>query len=278
VAGGFRVLRVGDQKRLAELLASDPISNCFVAARLEAGGLEPWRFGGEVWGWYESRELTAAMFVGANLIPIGGSTGSRNAFAQRAIAQGRRSSSIVGPAQEVLAFWDLLSSAWGPAREVRAHQPLLVIDGPPKIAADPLVHPACYDDLEILVPACVAMFTEEVGLPPFQPGGAQPYRNRIAELVRAERAYVRLSEGRVVFKAELGAVSREVCQVQGVWVAPDHRGQGLSIAGMSAVVQAARARHSPVVSLYVNGYNAPARAAYDRVGFREVGTFATILF
>ena len=33
-----------------------------------------------------------------------------------------------------------------------------------------------------------------------------------------------------------------------------------------------------VVSLYVNDYNVRALAAYRRVGFREVGAFATVLF
>jgi uncharacterized protein len=33
-----------------------------------------------------------------------------------------------------------------------------------------------------------------------------------------------------------------------------------------------------VVSLYVNDFNLPARAAYKRVGFAEVGTFMSVLF
>ena len=33
-----------------------------------------------------------------------------------------------------------------------------------------------------------------------------------------------------------------------------------------------------VASLYVNGFNDVARAAYARVGFPQVGSFATILF
>ena len=32
-----------------------------------------------------------------------------------------------------------------------------------------------------------------------------------------------------------------------------------------------------IASLYVNNFNTVARAAYARVGFAEVGTFATVL-
>jgi predicted GNAT family acetyltransferase len=47
---------------------------------------------------------------------------------------------------------------------------------------------------------------------------------------------------------------------------------------MAAVVELALRDIAPVVSLYVNDYNAAARSAYRRVGFREVGEFATVLF
>jgi predicted GNAT family acetyltransferase len=122
------------------------------------------------------------------------------------------------------------------------------------------------------------MFTEEVGVSPELGDGGASYRARVAELVRSGRSFVRVEDGRVVFKAEIGAVSRAACQVQGVWVAPDRRGEGLSVTGMAAVVRASLAEIAPVVSLYVNDFNAPALAAYRRVGFEQVGTFATVLF
>jgi uncharacterized protein len=81
-----------------------------------------------------------------------------------------------------------------------------------------------------------------------------------------------------VFKAEIGAVSRAACQVQGVWVAPSRRGRGIGAAGTAAVVEYARTSIAPVVSLYVNDFNQSARAAYRRVGFREVGRYASVLF
>jgi predicted GNAT family acetyltransferase len=61
-------------------------------------------------------------------------------------------------------------------------------------------------------------------------------------------------------------------------VHPSLRGRGLSVAGTAAVVALARRDIAPVVSLYVNDFNEAARRAYTRVGFRQVGTFTSVLF
>jgi predicted GNAT family acetyltransferase len=134
------------------------------------------------------------------------------------------------------------------------------------------------DQLDILMPACIDMFTEEVGVSPVSGTDGGLYRARVRELVLSGRAIARIDDGQVVFKAELGSVSSQVCQVQGVWVRPALRGRGISAPGMASVVRYARATFGPTVSLYVNGYNEPAQRAYERVGFQQVGTFATVLF
>ena len=112
------------------------------------------------------------------------------------------------------------------------------------------------------MPACVAMFTEEVGVSPLSSDGGAAYRARVTELIRSGRAFARIEDGQVIFKAEVGAATPQVCQVQGVWVRPEFRGQGLAAPGMAAVVIEARRAISPVVSLYVNDFNTPARATY----------------
>ena len=122
------------------------------------------------------------------------------------------------------------------------------------------------------------MFTEEVGVSPLRTDGGAGYRARVDELVRAGQSLAWIQDGTVLFKAEIGAVCRGACQVQGVWVAPTLRGKGIGTACTAAVVEYARAVIAPVVSLYVNDYNTRARAAYQRVGFREVGEYASVLF
>jgi predicted GNAT family acetyltransferase len=122
------------------------------------------------------------------------------------------------------------------------------------------------------------MYTEEVGVSPVADGGERSYRERVSDLVKGRRAYAKIVDGRVVFKAELAVVTRHTAQVQGVWTAPELRGQGIATACMAAVVQDALRRVAPSVSLYVNDFNEPARRVYERCGFRQVGLFATILF
>jgi predicted GNAT family acetyltransferase len=278
----LRVLDDTDLPAVREILARDPVSNVFVASRVGVAGLDPWRLGGEMWGYFAHGHVESICYAGANLVPVGNSAEvspeALRVFADRARRQGRRCSSIVGPADLVGALWDMLEPHWGPARDVRTRQPVMVARQPPAVAPDPAVRRVKRDELGILLPACVQMFTEEVGVSPNAGDGGTLYRSRVAELVNAGRAFARIENGSVLFKAEIGAVSTDVCQVQGVWVRPDLRGQGLSVGGMAAVLAEAQRSIAPVVSLYVNDFNAPARAAYRHVGFADEGMFMSVLF
>ncbi len=273
----MRLLTDNDRDDVLALCDRHPITNVFVSARIRAVGMEPARLGGQVWGYSEGGQLTAACYSGANLVPVEASSAAVAAFASRARMQGRRCSSIVGPADAVGELWDLLAPHWGTPRDVRAVQPVMAISEPSAVPPDPLVRPVRLAELDVMMPACIAMFTEEVGVSPIGSDGGAAYRTRVTELIRGGRSFARIEDGEVVFKAEIGAVTPFACQVQGVWVPPRKRGQGHAIRGMAAVVLAAL-RISPVVTLYVNDFNAPARAAYQRVGFTEYGTFMSVLF
>lgn len=276
--GVVRPVLASDLAGVERLLATDPVAHCFVTARVRQGGLDPWRLGGEILGFFDDDGLRSAVYHGANLVPIATDARSRGAFADRLRTFGRRCSSMVGPAEEVLDLWRQLEPSWGPAREVRSSQPLLAMSADPEVGLDPEVRLATQADLDVLVPACVDMFTAEVGVSPVARGMGPAYRARISEIVAAGRSFVRIEDGVVVFKAEVGSASHEVCQVQGVWVDPDRRGSGVSVPAMASVVRMARQTIAPTVSLYVNDFNTAARRCYDAVGFRAVGEFATVLF
>jgi len=269
-----RVSVVRDGTAVSRVLAADPVGSCMVAARVADHGVDPGAIGGELW---TRRGAEGSLcYAGANLIPLRGDRADLVAFADRALSTARRCSSLVGRADLVLPMWDRLQQGWGPARDVRDRQPLLALSSRPRCAVDPGVRRVRVDELDAYLVAAVDMFIGEVGIDPRTGDGGRGYRRRVAGLIAAGRAFARFEHGRVVFKAEIGSQSPAVGQIQGVWVHPEWRGHGLGTAG-TAAVSAAVIQTGRIASLYVNGYNTVARAAYARVGFSEVGTFATVL-
>jgi uncharacterized protein len=269
-----RVSVVRDAAAVRRVLDHDPVGSCMVAARVADRGIEPNSIGGELWTRRGADE--SLCYAGANLIPLRARANDLNAFADEAMSASRRCSSLVGRAELVMPMWWRLESAWGPAREVRDHQPLMSLSSMPACAIDPGVRQVRPDEIDTYLVAAIDMFIGEVGVDPRLGDGGRGYRRRVASLIAAGRAWARFEHGEVIFKAEIGSQSPAVGLIQGVWVHPEWRGQGLGTAGtatLAAVIVGTRR----IASLYVNNFNTVARAAYTRVGFVEVGAFATVL-
>jgi uncharacterized protein len=275
---GVRVLAAADLDEFLALANQDPVVNVFAIHRAQTTSLEPRWLGGEMWGRFDGGRLVAACHVAANLVPVQAGPEDAVAFAERALARRRTASTIVGPQDAVGPFWDCVRETWGRPRDARWDQRHLVIDGSPQVAPDPEVRVTARTDLDALYPACVAMYTEEVGVSPEIGGGSELYRTRVLQLISRGWSFARFDRGELVFKAEVACATPDAAQIQGVWVPPHRRGEGLAVAGMAAVVSLVRDRISPAVSLYVNEWNAPARRAYKSVGFRETARFATVMF
>ncbi len=274
LVGERRVSVVRDAAAVWRIFDDDPVGSCMVAARVADHGIDPNSIGGELWTRRGAEE--SLCFAGANLIPLRGALVDLNAFADEAMSATRRCSSLVGRADLVLPMWERLESAWGPARDVRDHQPLMALATHPSCEIDPGVRQVRPDELDAYLVAAVDMFIGEVGVDPRLGDGGRGYRRRVASLIAAGRAWARFEHGQVVFKAEVGSQSPGAGQIQGVWVHPEWRGLGLGTAG-TATVAAVIVGSGRIASLYVNSFNTVARAAYARVGFTEVGTFATVL-
>ncbi len=275
---GVRVLGTPDLEAFLELANRDPVVNVFALYRARTTSLEPRWLGGEMWGRFDAGELVAACHVGANLVPIQATEDDARAFAEKALTRSRTATTIVGPHEPVRTFWNGVAGSWGRPRETRWMQPHLEISRPPTVEPDPLVRRTERADLPLLYPACVAMYTEEVGVSPEAGGTGDLYRARVTQLMSRGWSFARFERGRLVFKAEVACATTDAAQIQGVWVPPERRGEGLAVAGMAAVVKLVQADVAPIVSLYVNEWNQPARNAYRAVGFEETARFSTVMF
>jgi uncharacterized protein len=273
-----RLLGDADRGPVERVLDREPYGGAQVAERVAAAGLSWRRQEARIFGYGGRRQLESVCWLGANLIPVHATPAAVAAFAELMGAEPRVCSSIVGDSAAVLDLWDRLHPVWGDARDLRGCQPVLATRDDPPAKPDPAVRLVRPEEIDLLYPAAVAMYTEEVGVSPVVDGGDGAYRERVRDLVRCGRAYARFVDGEVAFKAELAVITRHTAQVQGVWTAPRWRGKGLATAGMAAVVRDALHRVAPTVTLYVNDFNHAARGVYARCGFRRTGTFATVLF
>lgn len=273
-----RLLGPDDVDAALDLCARDPAAHVFVASRILDGGLGAGS--SAAFGWFDEGRLASLVWTVANVVPVETTAASWSALAGQVRKVRRRSASFLGPREEVRGLWGAVGSDFPRPRAIRGEQPLLATVTPPSrlgIDLDPRVRPATVDEVDSVLPAAEHMFTQEIGYRPYT-GSPAFYRDSIWRLVRAGRTYVVVEDGRVIFKADVGSVALGACQIQGVWLSPELRGQGLAPSLMASALEQAMTDHAPLATLYVNDYNAPALATYRRIGMERVGTFSTILF
>lgn len=280
----IRFAGIADLPEILQLCALDPVAHVLAEVRIRhalgANKLAP----GELLRYPDTGPIEAACWVGANVVPINATNNSEaiTAFAHQLRNHPGNYASVVGESQAVLALWQVLESSGMRAREVRTSQPSMVLDVAASGNIDRAVRRATLADYPSLLPACVAMFREEIGYSPLSDDGA--YQARVRHLISQGRMFVKRigepagpGQGELIFKAEIGALTAQVAQVQGVWTHPDHRGHGYASAGMARLVELTLGHVAPLVSLYVNDYNRAALRVYQKVGFRQVGEYATVL-
>jgi hypothetical protein len=260
-----------------ELCSRNVAAHVFVAARI----LETLPMGSvsSAMGVREDGRLTSMCWASANVVPVETTAEARGLYAERMRRWRGRVASLLGPREEVVDLWDDLEPHWGQPRAIRAHQPLLSTSTPPSalgVELDPRVRPARASEVDIVLPAAAHMFTAEIGYAPYS-GSARSYRGSLASLIARGHTYVVVEDDEVIFKTDIGSLALGCAQLQGVWLAPHLRGQGLAVPMLASVMEQVMAGPAPMVSLYVNDFNAAALATYRALGFDAVGDFTTVL-
>ncbi|MCV7077537.1 GNAT family N-acetyltransferase [Mycobacterium szulgai] len=261
---------VCDLAAVSRVLDDDPVVTCMCAELAE----NPRGAGGELWTC--GRVDESLCYSGAALIPLRGLPVELESFADKALRGSRRYTWLMGRPELAIPMWQRLAPVWGPARYVRADQPVLAIDRMPDCAVDPAVRQVEPCELEAYRAATATEIRDEFGVDPDVDAAGRNYRRRLAHIIAAGRAWARFEDGAVVFKAEVGVQSARAALIQGVWVHPQWRGRGLCAPGTAAVVSSIVGA-GRIACGYVAHSNAPARAAYDRVGFTQVGSVVSIL-
>ncbi len=271
----LRTLGAADRDEAMEYLAASPVENLFLMSKLNMFGIDRRRLG-ILCAWQRDDQISSLLLDGGTACVAGFDPEALPAFVTE-LGPVRRCSSIVGPAISVLGLFVGLSGrwpgGWGTVSNIRRRQPLMLLDHVSDVIPDPRVRLLGTGDFESYLEASVHMYTEEIGSSPYKFGPG--YERFVMDRLQRGDAYGIVENGRVIFKADLGPQYGTQAQLQGVWIAPDLRGTGLSVPALSGMLGLAMRRY-PSISLYVNDFNTPALRAYERLGFVEVSAFATV--
>ena len=281
-AARVRRLQLAEREPAAQILDAAPIETVLMRDYLDSSApFRPYATSHFVGYFGADGRMLGVCWVGANIIPWGFDEHGLDELARYLRRTRHYSNSIVGERRQVMGLWERMKLTRMAPREVREHQASMVYrSGHALVEGDPSVRLARVDEADLVFPAAVAMFTEEVGYDPAASGNA--YRQRVENLIEERRTYIRVGEdpfghARVEFKADVGALSAAVAQIQGVWVAPDLRGRGIATRAMVSVAELAQSAFGAQVSLYVNDYNLAALRAYERAGFETIGEYSTVM-
>lgn len=269
-------LRANDREMALASIQQHPAVNVFIASKiLQASGGQ--LVEGQLFA--TSDFNPAFLYIGGNAVPanfdpVAHPTAARG-FAQILMEENPPIGSIVGPKIAVDAIWKELAPYWPITERLhRNSQPYLVSATRYEVPIE-RVRFANIADLSEYFEASLDMFKTEVETTP----PLVSFQSRIAVSLQNETSLGWFdSNGKVLFKVDLGAMANDYLQLQGIWLDPKLRGQGLAAGLLAEAATLIQRRFDVQLCLYVNDFNLPAIATYRKLGFQQVETFSTVFF
>lgn len=175
---------------------------------------------------------------------------------------------VLGESGPVAEFWRLYRAEGQPLR-LACRELLFQMDrGDMENGSEAVegLRLATREDLPLIMPVQARMVEDESGLDPrlTDPEG---FLRRCERRIDRGRTSVLTEGGRLVFKAEVMAEAEGVVYLEGIYVAPEERGQGVGLRCLSRLTSELL-RRGTSVCLLVNERNESAHAFYRRAGFR----------
>lgn len=259
-----RELTGADREQVLDLLQADPLGGVHLQSLIADYGVSSPALRGRFFGYFVDEELAGIVLIGHQILFCAPDEALSH-FARVAAESGIRSSVIFGPRRQVELFWQHLSAHGREQKQIRdfgwyvCEQPAQPLHRLRLLQASP-------EHLEMVVEAHAAMFIEATGTDPrlTDPEG---FRRRALERIERNRTWVRIEDGKVVFKAELQSITPDAIYLEGIWTDPEYRGRGIARESVVELTHR-RLRRNQVVCLVIEPGEKAAQHIYEYAGFR----------
>jgi hypothetical protein len=183
---------------------------------------------------------------------------------------------LMGESGQVRSFWRYYSPGGGAPRKLR--DVTILEQRRPFESCEALddLRPAAPEEADEVAALHAEMVREETGEDPLRQD-PEGFRLRCLRRIERRRTWVWSRAGRVVYKADVIALTPEAAYVEGVYVSPRDRGQGH---GRRCLAEMGRRllKHAGSVCLFVGEENPRARAFYLSVGYTPSSRYNILYF
>lgn len=181
---------------------------------------------------------------------------------------------IRGEQEKVESFWNYFSDGERDARLICREYLLRRQTIPTNVDGVAGLRQATLDDLQMIVTVNAEMACQESGINPLAKDSTG-FLERSARRIRQGRSWIWVENGRLVFKTDIIAQTRQAAYVEGVYVHPEKRGKGY---GLRCVLQLTEylLMRAGSVCLTVNEKFPQALSFYKRAGFDIASRYDTI--
>jgi predicted GNAT family acetyltransferase len=263
-----------DKAEILSFLAERPLHTVYLTGFiLDNGVINPLNRGSFYGYRNSSGRLEGVALIGHATLFETRSSEALTAFAS--IAQNSsRTHMLMGEMERVEHFWNLYSDG-GQAPRLMCRELLFEQKFPVEVKKPVQgLRRATLRDLEMLLPVHAALASEESGINPMEKD-PNSFRLRTARRIEQGRVWVLIENGRLIFKADVVSDTPEVIYLEGIYVAPEDRGQGIGGRCLSQLTRNLLAR-TKIVTLLVNEQNEVASDFYLKSGFKLRARYDTI--
>jgi GNAT superfamily N-acetyltransferase len=257
-------------------LAERPVDNVIMSGYIRDNGVVSPQNRGRFYG---CRSASGAL-AGVALLGHGVSFDSRCEAATELFASLARESAephlLMGESGQVRSFWRYYAPAGGAPRKTRdvtIREQRRPFEGCRELTG---LRPARPQDVDEVAALHAAMVREETGADPL---AAEPegFRLRCLRRIERGRTWVWAEGARILYKADVIALTPEAAYVEGVYVSPEERGKGH---GRRCLAQMGRQLLKQVgsVCLFVDEENARGRDFYLSVGYAPASSYNILYF
>jgi ribosomal protein S18 acetylase RimI-like enzyme len=268
------VLDEDSKVEVLEFLDRRPLHTVMLSGLIRDNGVVNCLNRGELYGCRNPQgELEGVGLIGHATLIETSTDRALQAFAELA----RKCSSthmIMGEDQHLEDFWAYYFDDGRKMHRI-CRELLLELRWPIEVkAAVPGLRLATTGDLDLILPVHAQMAFEESGVDPLDqdPIG---FRDRCARRIKQGRTWVWIECGELVFKADVVSQTPDVSYLEGVWVSPESRSEGLGLRCLSQITRTLLMK-APSVCVFVNGENLAAQNFYERAGFKSRAVYDTV--